>query len=447
MRAILLQGHDLVTDLHVGLRTEVLDRGSAAGVEFVLASVRESREHEVRGAHARPTTFSTAGVQRTDFLAHLGFRRGQCSYLVGECYSIEAGADFELSGFLEAFPHAWEAFRAADADLGACGLHITQPEGWGYFFGREGQPYRDHSMGHPNGHTAGKIESLKTSEDGSFRFALTWLEGPQGKGWTTHYRPRHPPLSQETLATFSFLGLRTFDGCPEFEWEACSYRFIPFEARGDSVFDTNASYAHQTFDAHAGRFGPGIKHLLDSEGALRPFGLGLLRDLSPIRDPRLEGSSSSTERSQATRVRIGLTDYEYDVAISFAGTQRPIAEVIAEGLRANGVRVFYDNFYPEQLWGKDLVAFFNEIYERRSRFCLILISSEYNERMWTIHERQSAQARSLKEKGQEYILPVKVEDVDLPGMPSSIGYLSLKDRTPESVADLLIKKIHAEGAG
>jgi hypothetical protein len=365
----------------------------------------------------------------------------------GECYSTEVGPDFELARFLETFPHAWEDFHAADADLGACGLRITQPEGWGYFFGREGRTYRDQSTGHPNGHTASKIESLKTSEDDSFRFALTWLEGPPGKGWTTHYRPRHPPLSQETVAAFFFLGLRTAEECPEFEWEACSYRFIPFEAMGDSVFDANASYAHQTFDVHASRFGPGIRHLLDAEGALRPFGLGFLRDLSPIGDLRLERPSSSTEAPQATRAPIGLTDYEYDVAISFAGTQRPIAEVIAEGLRANGVKVFYDNFYPEQLWGKDLVAFFNEIYERRSRFCLILISSEYNERMWTIYERQSAQARALKEKGREYILPIKVEDVDLPGMPSSIGYLSLKDRTPESVADLLIRKIHSEGAG
>ena len=33
----------------------------------------------------------------------------------------------------------------------------------------------------------------------------------------------------------------------------------------------------------------------------------------------------------------------------------------------------------------------------------------------------------IESKGQEYILPIKVEDVELPGMQPTIGYLFLKD--------------------
>ena len=40
---------------------------------------------------------------------------------------------------------------------------------------------------------------------------------------------------------------------------------------------------------------------------------------------------------------------------------------------------------------------------------------QYLEREWTIHERRSAQERMLKEKGSEYILPVKIDDSELPG--------------------------------
>ena len=43
----------------------------------------------------------------------------------------------------------------------------------------------------------------------------------------------------------------------------------------------------------------------------------------------------------------------FDVAISFAGTERELAEKLAEILRAAGIAVFYDNFYPEHLWGKN----------------------------------------------------------------------------------------------
>jgi hypothetical protein len=47
----------------------------------------------------------------------------------------------------------------------------------------------------------------------------------------------------------------------------------------------------------------------------------------------------------------------------------------------------------------------------------------------------------LTEKGQGYILPVKVNAMDLPGLPTIVGYLSLKDLGIEKIADLLIKKL------
>jgi hypothetical protein len=113
---------------------------------------------------------------------------------------------------------------------------------------------------------------------------------------------------------------------------------------------------------------------------------------------------------------------------------------LANHLRAAGLVVFYDNFYPEDLWGKDLVVTFNEIYKKRSRYCVMFVSREYNEREWTIHEQRSAQERMLQEKGNEYILPVKVEDVELPGLPTTVGYLPISLGI-EAIADILVKKL------
>lgn len=39
--------------------------------------------------------------------------------------------------------------------------------------------------------------------------------------------------------------------------------------------------------------------------------------------------------------------------------------------------VFYDDFYSEMLWGKNLVVFFDDIYRKGSRFCVMFISNEY----------------------------------------------------------------------
>jgi hypothetical protein len=131
----------------------------------------------------------------------------------------------------------------------------------------------------------------------------------------------------------------------------------------------------------------------------------------------------------------------FDVAISFAGPERPYAAELAQLLRAAGFSVFYDDFYPEDLWGKDLVETFHEIYSKRARYCVIFVSEEYNSRAWTIHERRSAQERMLKEKGQEYILPIKTNAVDLPGLPTTLGHVSPKELGIEKIAELLIKKL------
>jgi hypothetical protein len=72
---------------------------------------------------------------------------------------------------------------------------------------------------------------------------------------------------------------------------------------------------------------------------------------------------------------------------------------------------------------------------------VILVSKEYIERQWTNHERRSAQARALQERGGEYILPVKIDDSELPGMPPTIGYVSLAELGVERIAELLVRKL------
>ena len=130
----------------------------------------------------------------------------------------------------------------------------------------------------------------------------------------------------------------------------------------------------------------------------------------------------------------------FDVAISFAGTERAEAEKLAGVLREAGYSVFYDNFYPEQLWGKNLAVFFDEIFRKRARFCVMFVSTEYRDRKWTIHEARSAQARALEEKGNEYILPIRVDDIELEGLLPTIGYVPITTGI-ERIGDMLVKKL------
>ncbi|MCG8546680.1 MAG: TIR domain-containing protein [Alphaproteobacteria bacterium] len=132
----------------------------------------------------------------------------------------------------------------------------------------------------------------------------------------------------------------------------------------------------------------------------------------------------------------------YDVALSFAGEDRAYVEQVAVALDAAGVHVFYDRLEEANLWGKDLYSYLDEIYRRKARYCIVFISEAYGQKLWTNHERESAQARAFEEN-EEYLLPARFDDTEIPGIRPTTGYIDLRQRMPEELAELVVKKIGA----
>lgn len=130
----------------------------------------------------------------------------------------------------------------------------------------------------------------------------------------------------------------------------------------------------------------------------------------------------------------------YDVVLSFAGEDRAYVEKVAYLLKGRGIKVFYDKFETSKLFGKDLYQFLNDTYKNKARYCVIFISSNYVKKKWTKHELRSAQARSF-ESDEEYILPIYIEDVDLPGLNKTIGYLDIKEFSEEEIVDIIEEKL------
>ena len=54
--------------------------------------------------------------------------------------------------------------------------------------------------------------------------------------------------------------------------------------------------------------------------------------------------------------RVTEEQFEFDVAISYAGEDRWYVNPIAEKLRESGIKVFYDQFQKSERWGEDLVV-------------------------------------------------------------------------------------------
>ena len=131
---------------------------------------------------------------------------------------------------------------------------------------------------------------------------------------------------------------------------------------------------------------------------------------------------------------------KYDVAISFAEENRHIAKAIFTDLRANGIKVFYDESEKYILWGKNTLEYFTEVYFSKSKFCMPLISTYYVQRIWKKLERQAMQAHDLFSK-TEVVLPVRLDDTDVPGLLPTVGYLDYRKEGVAGIVEGVIAKL------
>jgi len=129
----------------------------------------------------------------------------------------------------------------------------------------------------------------------------------------------------------------------------------------------------------------------------------------------------------------------YEIVLSFAGEDRPYVEEVAELLTERDVRCFYDKYEDVTLWGKDLAEHLDKVYSS-ARFCVMFISKHYADKVWPSHERRSALARAIEQR-EEYILPARFDDTEIPGIRHTIGYVDLRVTDPERLAEMILRKL------
>jgi TIR domain len=143
---------------------------------------------------------------------------------------------------------------------------------------------------------------------------------------------------------------------------------------------------------------------------------------------------------------MGMTDpaasdeFEFDVAVSFAGEDREYVEEIVELLKRKGLRVFYDSDYMAETWGEDLVEFFDRVYRLSSRYAILFISHHYATKMWARHERRSALDRALQERAA-YVLPVRLDDSPLDGLRTTVGFIDARKVGIDGIVRATLTKV------
>ena len=132
--------------------------------------------------------------------------------------------------------------------------------------------------------------------------------------------------------------------------------------------------------------------------------------------------------------------YAFDVAVSFAGEDRELAEDVVNQFRVAGLTVFCDTDCMPAMWDGELLEDLDQVYCSRARSVIIFVSYPYSKKMWAQHQRRSALACAL-EQARSHVLLVRLDSTRLKGLRPTTGYLDAGRIGLGGVAQVAIAKL------
>jgi hypothetical protein len=177
------------------------------------------------------------------------------------------------------------------------------------------------------------------------------------------------------------------------------------------------------------------------DSVLNEAGLELLtvEEFNDICASRGSEGKDSEQRIMDRTVSTAAPDF--DIAISYASEDVSYARELAVAARARGLRAFFDHFDSANLWGAHLGDYLGSVFNARALFTVVLASNKYA-KAWTSFELQEARTRAIVTK-QRTILPVLLEDCDVPGLGFGIGHRRWTEDSPRDLLDLLVEKVRS----
>ena len=135
------------------------------------------------------------------------------------------------------------------------------------------------------------------------------------------------------------------------------------------------------------------------------------------------------------------------VAFSFAGEQRDLVRSIAETVEQALGRgqVFFDEWYEHYLAGDDADLKLQEIYGESCALSVVCVAERYGQKPWTRSEHRVIRARQMRASEREdelSILPIRVGEGDVPGIPFNSIVPDVRTRPPVDAAALVLERLY-----
>lgn len=139
---------------------------------------------------------------------------------------------------------------------------------------------------------------------------------------------------------------------------------------------------------------------------------------------------------------MSATRKRFRVALSFPGERRAYVEQVAVLLAQELGRrqVFYDRWHEAELAKPNLDLHLQKIYHRQAELVAVFLCREYREKQWCGLEWRALRDL-IKRREDALLLPIRLDDAEIPGLLSIDGYVDAQGRPAEEIAALILQRL------
>ena len=137
-----------------------------------------------------------------------------------------------------------------------------------------------------------------------------------------------------------------------------------------------------------------------------------------------------------------MSEKRFKVALSFAGENRlyvlKVAECLAKALGRESI--LYDAWYKAEFTRPNLDTYLQKLYHAETNLLVPFLCVDYENKDWCNLEWRVIKDL-IKQRKDDCIMPMRFDDVQIPGLFDTDGFLDLNNHQPEEVADFILQRL------
>lgn len=132
----------------------------------------------------------------------------------------------------------------------------------------------------------------------------------------------------------------------------------------------------------------------------------------------------------------------FQIALSFPGESRARVQQIADNLTVSVPKesILYDRWLQSELARPNLDIYLTDLYKKDSLLLVFFLSGHYGQKEWCGLEWRVARDL-LKQKQDQRLMPLRLDDAEIPGLHSIDGYLDIRDLSDAQVTNAILERL------